>query len=120
MLIIVIKKRNSAVHWLEQGVFSILTRMATLAANPQAAIKVQRSKEAIASFLRKQHEWLEHAKTAFKEHYYLEALTVCKEQMHSLLRRGLWLEAQLHSLAERPAAWDDGYLFDLLLRSSHD
>jgi hypothetical protein len=85
-----------------------------------ASAKVAKSRKAVESFLRHQEQWLERAEKAGKEGYRFETIGICQNQIHAMLRRGLWLQAQNQALLQSPRAWKDDYLFDLLLDSSHE
>jgi hypothetical protein len=88
--------------------------------NGVGAAKVKRSRLAVERFLGHQTHWLERAVDAAQKGYHIETIGICVNQIHAMLRRGLWLQAQNASLVQSPQAWKDDYLFDLLLDSSHD
>jgi hypothetical protein len=90
--------------------------------NPSAsaAAKMENSKRLMAEFIEYQLQWLQHAEQAFLQRYFLEVLSVCLPQIHSLLRRGLWLQSQNQSLRENPTMGNDTKLFELLLLPLHD
>lgn len=92
---------------------------ATNAGDATYSEKVQQSRAAIEAFLTHQRTWLHRAAAAEKDGYFLETIGICQHQMHALLRRGLWLRSQNHAL-EQQQAWNDSYLFHLLLQSTHD
>ena len=85
-----------------------------------SAERVASSRKAVESFLKHQEEWIAKAADAAKKGFPIETLGICQNQIHAMLRRGLWLHAQVQSLREHPKAWRDEYLFDLLLESEHE
>ncbi len=91
--------------------------------SPTTAIdqaKIEHSRAAIGDFLEYQEEWLARAEAAHKAGYPIEVIGICLNQIHGLLRRGLWLKAQQQSLEQYPHLWRDEYLFDLLQEVNHD
>lgn len=84
------------------------------------AAKVERSRKNITAFLEHQAAWITKAEDALQKGFAIETIGICIPQIHAMLRRGLWLQSQNHSLTLDSKTWKDDYLFDLLLDSRHD
>lgn len=82
--------------------------------------RIERSRQAIEDFLRHQREWIRRAEDALRNGYFIETIGIAINQIHAILRRGLWLQSQIQSLEEHPRVWRDSYLFELLQEPTHD
>lgn len=89
---------------------------------PEAKVsaKVAHSRRVVREFIEYQQKWLQHGKEAAGKGFPVETIGICLNQIHAILRKGLWLQAQNQSLEQHPDVWKDSYLFDLLQTSQHD
>ncbi len=84
----------------------------------KALLQVQESLVSITSFLDIQEPWMRHMTIAAFEGYEVEAIALAQQHICVVLRKALWLEAQLQLLSEEEEENDERtrYLFSLLMR----
>lgn len=76
--------------------------------------QLRRSMRQLTQFLRNQKTWLRHAERALRKQSPVETIFLCLNQIHIVLRKSLWIQAQLQLLNAKQKIMSDRKLFETL------
>lgn len=75
---------------------------------------LHRTLSSLQTFIAWQKQWLAKIERSFQSGHDIETITLCMNQLHAVLRKGLWIMGQLHSLKAKKGLFNDEELLRLL------